>query len=1731
MHHNAEILKKLGVFIILFALTAVLRLQAQNVTDLHWYFGNSTLNLQFDQSGQGAWLENNQAIPFGTGGSAVISNEYTGNLIFYTDGVNLYDRTHRLVPNGDLITVPGGTFNQSAATSAIPARANEYFIFSNTDAEVLFARVNSTLRGNAGAGEIGLGGVLTRGGSTGLTNPAEAMTVIPNDSDDGFWLITQDRTTLEFRVTEIDAAETFPTTTFDFTSPINPGSIAASFAYNADSALLAVAPIDANRNVQILNFNNASGELTFNTQINNTGFDDGAGTAVHDVAWSPDGTKLYLSRFGSPTGNNADLLQFDFLDTLQSVNSILFDNVYRSFGIKRGPDDRVYHLYQLNNGDPIQMGTMYQPDSAFNAVAYDSIVFEDVDYAATQFPEFASAERIVFDNLRFAYRDSCFNQITKFLPNIVPSATNVFWDFGDGTGSEEHSPVHTYDMEGLFTVTLTAELNGQLRSFSRPIEIVTNELMINLGNDTTICPGEVLTLDGGMDAVQWLWSTGETSQNIEVDTTGTYWVEGTTAAGCTAFDEIVVTTYRDTTIFYNQWYFGERAGIDFNPFAQPITDENMMISPEGCASMSDRNGDLLFYTNGHTVWNKEHFVMQNGIGLGGDSTSVQSALAVQAPYESTIFYIFTTNQIENDSSFLSYSIVDMKHDFARGRVVAKNIPLFFNSTERLTVSDFLSNIEILTHEVGNNVFRNYPVTMTGIGTPTYHPVGTSFNENDDAYARGYIKYNTDVDLVAVPLREPTGNFVEIFDYDAQLDSMSNPRKIDIGEPLPAQIYGLEFSPASTQLYVTTQNNLIQFALDSLGTDDEIADIEATKNIVTSGDGFGALQLGPDGFIYMAIDGSTVIRQISSPEADNANTDDFDLGGRTSRLGLPEFAQQIPPNLSDPSISVTAGCAGQVSNFSATGRDQSIEMYLWDVGVAGQAPFTEQTFEYTYEAPGTYLVTLTLSNRCDVDTVLTQTVEIFAAPETPTNPPAVPFCDGPVDIEAWPVDDPTLMFNWSTGETTRVITVTEPNTVSVSITNADGCVSDTVTTLVIEARPILDLGPDLTICQGTEVDDLDAGNPGATFAWTLNGANAGTTQTQPVDTSVPGAFRYIVSIIDPVSFCVNADTVDILIQEQPDVTIAATQTTGCGNDDGALDITINSSGNYSYVITGPSGIAPAPVDAPLSVSPFTGLEPGNYTVVVTNNVTGCDYSEVVQIEDNATIGITATAQPDCGTEGDFDLVITDLANLSSTNVFVTVQDADGNPVTDSRDTYDGSTSYVVNPEFTTTLPFTIQNQATGTYFITIQEDGGNNCLVTTTVDLTEAFPEPDVTIDPNQSICGVNDPVFVTNNSTAALTYIWSVVSGTGSIVATNANEVRVDGDATLQVVISGTNLCPITEQVEVDFNDELTGGIEVIGDPCEGSVDLNVVIDNGSGDYSYNWNSGAGSTPLITVTTSNTFVVTVRDQVTGCEESFTQEVNIEDPLEVIITTDPDCDNNGTLFVTAEATRTDVVYTWTDNSATTVGNTPSISITESGVYQVDVATNNGVCLVSETFNAVIVPVDEGLINVSATATFCSRDPDDASVTLSAGPGFNSYEWRRLPDTDIIGMDSTLQVFEEGQYEVAITVGSSCITRVITVTENCAPRIDLPNAFSPGGTAGVNDTFFAFPNRYVTEFEIFIYNRWGELIFYSTDQNFRWDGTFNNKPVQVDTYAYVIRFRSSLETSPSENIQRGTVTVVR
>jgi hypothetical protein len=80
-----------------------------------------------------------------------------------------------------------------------------------------------------------------------------------------------------------------------------------------------------------------------------------------------------------------------------------------------------------------------------------------------------------------------------------------------------------------------------------------------------------------------------------------------------------------------KWYFGSNAGLDFstNP-PTPLTN-GMLNTIEGCATICDALGNLLFYTDGSTVYDQTHAVMANGTGLSGNSSSTQSAIIVKKP--------------------------------------------------------------------------------------------------------------------------------------------------------------------------------------------------------------------------------------------------------------------------------------------------------------------------------------------------------------------------------------------------------------------------------------------------------------------------------------------------------------------------------------------------------------------------------------------------------------------------------------------------------------------------------------------------------------------------------------------------------------------------------------------------------------------------------------------------------------------------------------------------------------------------------------------------------------------------------------------------------------------------------------------------------------------------------------------------------------------------------------------
>ena len=114
---------------------------------------------------------------------------------------------------------------------------------------------------------------------------------------------------------------------------------------------------------------------------------------------------------------------------------------------------------------------------------------------------------------------------------------------------------------------------------------------------------------------------------------------------------------------------------------------------------------------------------------------------------------------------------------------------------------------------------------------------------------------------------------------------------------------------------------------------------------------------------------------------------------------------------------------------------------------------------------------------------------------------------------------------------------------------------------------------------------------------------------------------------------------------------------------------------------------------------------------------------------------------------------------------------------------------------------------------------------------------------------------------------------------------------------------------------------------------------------------------------------------------------------------------------------------------------------------------------------------------------------------------------------------------------MTTAAGCVRMdQVEVTESCDPVVIAPNVIVPGSNPP-NNVFSVFPNDFVNQFEIFIYSRWGELIFQSNSLEFQWDGTLAGELVPLGTYPYIIRFTSRFEPERGTFEQRGAVTVLR
>ena len=442
------------------------------------------------------------------------------------------------------------------------------------------------------------------------------------------------------------------------------------------------------------------------------------------------------------------------------------------------------------------------------------------------------------------------------------------------------------------------------------------------------------------------------------------------------------------------WFFGDRAGLNFNS-GFPVPQSGSLQTQEGSATISDRNGNLLFYTDGVQVYDRRHNRMPNGYALNGDVSSTQSALIVPQPGNPGLYFIFTVDKPdyfgdgEDPIDGLNYSVVNMSLNGGFGDVVpaSKNTPLVtYNSADALEneykssekISAVLhadgSSYWVVTHHT--NKFYAFKVTTAGVNTTPVISVSPNnvppiiSEQGVNITAIGYMKISPDGKKLAAAYsstrlgseRTGTKNSGKIFlyDFNAQTGQVSN-EELLLFDSYP---YGVEFSPKSTKLYITAniyddrdvmlKSELYQYDLESASIYNSRKVIHSSNNVA------GALQLAIDGRIYRAgypifVQRHSLMSVIKNPEAlpngVNYSHNSINLGNNTVKLGLPPFIQSLFLNNFD----FENLCFGDETHFFLT-SDEPFTSIKWDFGDGNTATGSE--VYHTYASPGTYIVTQT-----------------------------------------------------------------------------------------------------------------------------------------------------------------------------------------------------------------------------------------------------------------------------------------------------------------------------------------------------------------------------------------------------------------------------------------------------------------------------------------------------------------------------------------------------------------------------------------------------------------------------------------------------------------------------------------------------------------------------------------------------------------------------------------------------
>ncbi|KAF0204004.1 MAG: secreted protein containing PKD [Bacteroidetes bacterium] len=1126
----------------------------------------------------------------------------------------------------------------------------------------------------------------------------------------------------------------------------------------------------------------------------------------------------------------------------------------------------------------------------------------------------------------------------------------------------------------------------------------------------------------------------------------------------------------------NTWYFGYMNGMNFNT-GYPVYLSDCPNWVFYTTSISDTNGNLLFFTDGQTVWNKDREIMLNGTDLDGDWFNRQPAVICTDPGNSERYYIFTVGSL-NIHKGLEYNIVDMALDNGRGTIVNKNIvvPEGEFARHKITAVRQANNLDwwIITRfqePDTPNVWACFSLTSSGVNpAPVISPA-----HHLNSMQSGPIKVSHDrkklISVQTSTYSNTHGGF-DVCDFDVKTGIVTHKYYIKEYNGCDAcfGIYGMEMSPDSKLLYISfdeysidPENSFSYIYQYDLREIDSLAFLNS-RLVVNTNSNARDLQLAPDGKIYASTSGFDpqnnkylgVINNVwERGFFCNFQKDVFDLGSQTTYTTLPSF----PSELLYRFVWNGGPCAKTPFTFRHRfiPEPASIE---WNFGDGTTS--TDFNPTHIFQSGGNYEVHAHVVYPDGRIEETSREVEVLAAPE-PQLPDTLMLCTG--ETSQLDAGSGFVQYNWNGQFTpgTQYFQVSEPGTYTVRVRNDLNCYAFDTTKVSIYPPPLLEQS-------GLVIQPTTCGNAtgsisglvveaGTTVSWK---DNDGQEISNALDISNLGVGNYQMWLTGENGctvlmgiFSINNLDSDLIIED------ARPTPALCGQEDGQIIVTVQQGlGSMLYSITnGPPYFDNGGV--------FANIAPGNYNVRVIDAL-GCDavYSgnpvEVSNLGGPLVTGIFPNPATGSGSDGSIIITATgdsvyysldgetgqlsgEFLNLGSGDYLILVTDKYGCDTTFS--VYVGQLTGYALSAIAGTYRVCLRQQATSALKVT-NLNGVKEFRVGVLFDNTRlSLQGYDQKFIPELTATDFGDKVILEWQGEQSLT-----LSDTVKLI-----------NLIFETIQPGTADVNWDTSAASWFKDE--NGNDIPVDPIEGYIKI----------------------------TSPPVMITGGDQ-RKCEDDFT-------------------------IVSANVLSGGVepfIWEWTkpDGSIESESSLWLFGLTqaESGIYSVKL-TDAYHCVVEDTVKLSVIPPPTADFPTSNDTIFYEKE-----YQLQATSGYASYQWNTGDTTYYI------TVTEQGAYSLLMETTEGCLKLENIMMIDTFMPVLVPNAFTPNND-GLNDTFRPVVDyERVRMFSMVIYNRWGQLIFETTNPAEGWDG----KDAPAGVYSWVISYSDMVGKVVK---MRGGVTVVR